>query len=85
MIMLCYIAIGSLVNGVLMKLSFIDGLYFTVCSIETIGFGDITPISTGARVFVCAYSALGIVNLGLAVGSARDTVLEALEQGYRNR
>ncbi|KAG1751002.1 hypothetical protein EDD22DRAFT_850754 [Suillus occidentalis] len=38
-----YIAFGSLVNSFLLSLSFINALYFTVTTIETIGFGDIAP------------------------------------------
>lgn len=55
-ILLCYIALGGLVNGLLIHLSFIDGLYFTICIIETIGFGDIVPVSTGARIWVGVYA-----------------------------
>lgn len=66
-------------------LSFIDGLYFTTVTIETIGFGDIVPQSTGARIFVCCFSAIGVINLGVAVGMTRETVLEGLEVGYRRR
>ncbi|TFK49332.1 voltage-gated potassium channel [Heliocybe sulcata] len=85
MVLLLQIALGSAVNSALMDLQFIDGLYFTVVSIETIGFGDITPASAGARVWVCAYSTIGIINLGVAVGMARETVIEGLEVSYRKR
>lgn len=85
MILLLQIALGSAVNSKLNHLTFLDGLYFTVCSLETIGFGDITPISTGARVWICAYSTVGIINLGVAVGMARETVIEGLEVSYRKR
>jgi potassium channel subfamily K len=56
-----------------------------VVTIETIGFGDITPKTPGARVFTCFYAALGILNLGVAVSLTRETVLEAMEVGYRKR
>lgn len=101
MVLLCYIAIGSFVNSALNHLTFINALYFTIVSIETVGkllfvphclfltsfpgFGDITPASTGAKVFISFYSIFGIVTLAIAVGLARDTVLEGLEVGYRKR
>lgn len=79
-VLLCYIAFGALINSFLIvseivvysfhhlnslqHLDFIDALYYTIVSIETVGFGDIVPLSTGARIFTCAYVAFGIVNLG---------------------
>ncbi|KAH9941150.1 uncharacterized protein BXZ73DRAFT_41985 [Epithele typhae] len=84
-LLLVYLALGSLINFALLDLSFIDGLYFAVVSIETIGFGDITPKSTGARVWTCFYIAVGIINIGVAIAMCRETVLEGLEIGYRRR
>ncbi|GJE86492.1 voltage-gated potassium channel protein [Phanerochaete sordida] len=85
MLLLVYIAFGALVNSFLLSLNFIDALYFTVVTIETIGFGDITPINTGSRVFTCFYMAFGILLVGIAVAMTRETVLEGLELGYRKR
>ncbi|KAJ8087654.1 Potassium channel [Marasmius tenuissimus] len=84
-ILLCYIALGALIHCILLSIKFVDALYFTICSIETIGFGDVLPVTTGARVFTCTYATFGIVNLALAVGLARETVIEALEVAYRKR
>lgn len=84
-VLLVYIAFGALVNSLILNLNFIDGLYFTVVTIETIGFGDIHPINTGTRVFTCFYMAFGIINVGVAVAMTRETVLEGLDLGYRKR
>ncbi|TFK37156.1 hypothetical protein BDQ12DRAFT_653043 [Crucibulum laeve] len=84
-ILLCYIALGALVHGYLLHLTFIDALYFTVASIETIGFGDITPDTTGRRIFTCVYSVIGILNLALAVGLIRDALSEAAQAGLHKR
>jgi potassium channel subfamily K, other eukaryote len=85
MVLFCYICVGALIISLIEKLSFIDGLYFTLVSIETIGFGDIVPTTTGSRLFLCVYSAIGILNLGVAIGMCRETVLEAMEVAYRKR
>ena len=84
-VLLVYIAFGALVNSILLHLTFIDGLYFTVVSIETIGFGDIVPRSTGARVWTCVYVVVGVVNIGVAIAMCRETIIEGLEIGYRRR
>ncbi|KAG2036002.1 hypothetical protein BDR03DRAFT_867055 [Suillus americanus] len=84
-ILFTYIAFGSLVNSFLLSLSFINALYFTVTTIETIGFGDIVPNSLGSRVFICFYAAFGIVNLAVVVGMVQETVREGLEVGYLRR
>ncbi|KAF9236055.1 hypothetical protein BU15DRAFT_77364 [Melanogaster broomeanus] len=84
-VLFCYIALGALVNSFLLKLSFINGLYFTVVSIETIGFGDISPDDAPSRAFICCYTTLGIVNLAVVVGVFRETLLEGLDIGYRKR
>jgi potassium channel subfamily K, other eukaryote len=49
------------------------------------GFGDIQLTSTGSKVFTCFYAIIGIINVGLAVGLTRETVIESLEIGYRRR
>ena len=85
MLLLVYIAFGALVNSYLIDLDFINGLYFTVVSIETVGFGDIVPDNTGSRVFMCFYIIFGIMNLGVAVGVARETIFEQLQSSYRKR
>jgi potassium channel subfamily K, other eukaryote len=84
-ILLCYIALGSLVNSVLVDLAFIDALYFSTVTIESIGYGDIVVETTGAKVFVGFYVVFGIMNLALAVATMRETVLEALEINYQTR
>lgn len=84
-LLLVYIAFGALVNSFLIDLDFIDGLYFTVVSIETVGFGDIVPDNTSSRVFMCFYIIFGILNLGVAVGVARETIFEQLQNSYQKR
>ncbi|KAF7348617.1 Tandem pore domain k+ channel [Mycena venus] len=77
--------LGSLIHSYLLHLNFIDAMYFSLVSIETIGFGDIQPRTTSARLFTCIYAVLGIVCIALTVGLTRETVLEGLEVGYRKR
>jgi hypothetical protein len=41
--------------------SFITALYATVITVSTVGFGDIYPESTGARVFMVCYVPIGVL------------------------
>lgn len=84
-ILLCYIAIGALILAFLLKLSFIDALYLTVVSIETIGFGDIHPNTPISYVIVCTYVTFGIINLALAVALSRDAIMEAVSVNLQAR
>lgn len=38
---------------------FIDRLYMSTTTMTTVGFGDIVPVSTGAKVLVMLYSWVG--------------------------
>ncbi|CAE6511960.1 unnamed protein product [Rhizoctonia solani] len=85
MVLLCYIALGALCYSFIMSLSFQNALYFTVVSIETVGFGDIVLTTTLGRVFSIFYNTFGIINLGLAVSTTRETIIESFENSYRKR
>jgi voltage-gated potassium channel len=42
-----------------------DGLYFTVTTFATVGYGDITPVTELARVVVTVQMVVGIIAVGL--------------------
>lgn len=61
--------------GVFAKVSgwlFVDALYFCEVTILTVGFGDLHPINDVGRGLVFPYSVVGIIILGLIVGSIRQ-------------
>ncbi|KAH9477477.1 Outward-rectifier potassium channel TOK1 [Psilocybe cubensis] len=84
-VLLCYVSIGSLILAIMLNITFIDALYFSVVSIETVGFGDLHPLTTGTRIFTCFYIAGGILNLALAVALSREALLESAAVGFRTR
>jgi len=44
-------------------------LYFSAVTITTVGFGDIVPLTTTTRILVASESVIGIVTLGVFVGT----------------
>ncbi|GLZ47555.1 metal transporter [Actinomycetospora sp. NBRC 106375] len=59
----------------------VDGLYFTVTVFATVGFGDIAPVSSTARILVTVQMVADLLVLGLLVNS----VLEAVRRGRSRR
>ena len=58
-----------------------DTLYFTVTTFSTVGFGDITATSQGARLIVTTQMLLDLLVLGLGI----RLVLGAVQAGQRRR
>jgi hypothetical protein len=85
MIFLTYIALGALISSLMMKLTFINGLFFTIVTTLTIGFGDIVPITAAQRFTVCFYAVFGIIILSAGIRLTSEAVLEGLQIGYRRR
>lgn len=82
---LTYSALGALLTSLLMHLTFLDGLYFTLVTTLTIGFGDIHPDTPVQRIVVCLYASFGIMILGGAIRLISEAVVEGLEMGYMER
>ena len=58
---------ASLANFGPHQLTRTDALYFTVTVFSTVGFGDIAPVSQGARLVVTAQMMLDLLVLGLGI------------------
>ena len=58
-----------------------DALYFTVTVFATVGFGDITPVTEGARLLVTGQMIAGIVILGLGV----RIIVDAVKRGQQRQ
>ncbi|KAF8324297.1 uncharacterized protein EI90DRAFT_3129999 [Cantharellus anzutake] len=83
MILLVWIAAGAGVFTVLLEIPFQTALYFTVVTIETIGFGDFYPKHGGTRVFTFFYALIAILNLALAVTTMRGLIAESFRHARR--
>ncbi len=76
-------AVAILIFGVLFarfeRVPLGDAIYFAFITAFTVGFGDITPKSKGARIIAVVLAFLGLILMGVAVAvavHALDIVLE---------
>lgn len=61
---------GEKTNGVL------DSIYFCIVTMTTVGYGDLVPHSTLAKLLACVYVFFGMALVGLILGKAADYLVE---------
>lgn len=66
---LVIILIGTFMMRYLEGLSYLDAAYFSVVALTTVGFGDISPETTGGKLFVMGYLLVGIAILAAFVNN----------------
>jgi voltage-gated potassium channel len=54
------ITLGTIVYHLVEKLSWVDAYYFSVITLATVGYGDITPHTTFGKIFTTFYVLIGI-------------------------
>ena len=62
-----------------------DALYFTITTLATVGFGDITPVSQAARIAVTVQMVTGLILLGLVIKAFLGAVQIGLRSAEENR
>ncbi len=78
--LLLLIAVGT---GSYMRLegwSFLEAVYATVITITTIGYGDLTPVTVGGRVFAIGFSLVAIGLGGYAISSLAIFTVETRQR-----
>ena len=77
-----YIFIGTVFYSNEEGWSYIDGMYFTMVTMSTVGYGDFSPTAGRARVFTIFYALVGIIvvftQVGALVNRATRPCFEAL-------
>lgn len=81
-----YLALGAGVFSSLEGWSFVDGVYWADLTLLTIGFGsDFSPKKQASQGILIPYAAVGVIMIGLVVGSVRGLFLERGKRKVRNR
>lgn len=73
---LMYLLLGALVFSTIEDWHYLDAVYWADVTLFTVGFGDIRPTTMLGRGLLFPYALIGVISLGLVVGSIRSLVLE---------
>ncbi|PYH91463.1 ion channel [Aspergillus ellipticus CBS 707.79] len=84
-----WLLIGAAIFHTAIDISFADALYFSDVTILTLGYGDITAPTSVGRGLVFPYAVIGMIILGLVVGSinkiARDLQYDKIVRKHVER
>ncbi|KAI9290755.1 voltage-gated potassium channel [Neoconidiobolus thromboides FSU 785] len=78
-------AIGAIIFSSVENWTFTRGIYFTMVTMTTIGFGDLVPKELGTRIFLFFYAIIGMVMMGILINSIRIVILEGFENIYMEK
>ncbi|KAM5350544.1 hypothetical protein ACJ41O_007049 [Fusarium nematophilum] len=73
---LMYLLLGALVFSNIEDWNYLDAVYWADVTLFTVGFGDFTPSTTLGRALMMPFALIGVISLGLVIGSIRSLVLE---------
>lgn len=73
---LIYLLAGALVFSTVEDWAYLDAVYWADVTLFTVGFGDFYPTTSLGRALIFPYALIGVISLGLVVGSIRSLVLE---------
>ncbi|KAJ5690095.1 hypothetical protein N7462_004487 [Penicillium macrosclerotiorum] len=71
-----WLLIGAAIFQRVLGISFADALYFCDITVLTLGFGDVTAQTAVGRGIIWPYAVIGIIMLGLVVGSIHQFARE---------
>jgi voltage-gated potassium channel len=73
---LVVLTIGTLVFRTLEGWGLIDSLYFSVVTLATIGYGDLTPTTSTAKLFSILYIFVGVGILGVFISTVSHASMQ---------
>ncbi|ORY62546.1 uncharacterized protein BCR38DRAFT_467141 [Pseudomassariella vexata] len=73
---LMYLLVGALVFSKIEGWNYLDTVYWCDVTLFTVGYGDYSPATTLGRALLIPYALIGIISLGLVIGSIRSLMLD---------
>lgn len=67
------------------ELSWLDSCYFTIVTLTTVGYGDIAPTTTAAKLFTMAYLLIGVGLLVALATRVANSMVEARRETVEQR
>ncbi|KAL6859221.1 voltage-gated potassium channel [Trichoderma novae-zelandiae] len=74
--LLFYLHVGALVFSKIEGWGFLDAVYWADVTLFTVGFGDFTPTTRLGQALMIPYAIVGIISLGLVIGSVRNLTMD---------
>ncbi|KAF7545762.1 hypothetical protein G7Z17_g8930 [Cylindrodendrum hubeiense] len=73
---LVYLLLGALVFSNIEGWDYLDSVYWADVTLFTVGFGDYSASTPLGRALMMPYALVGVISLGLVIGSIRSLVLD---------
>ncbi|KAI1847632.1 hypothetical protein JX266_006484 [Neoarthrinium moseri] len=71
-----YLLLGALVFSTIEGWNYLDTVYWADVTLFTVGYGDFSPGTTLGRALLIPYALVGVISLGLVIGSIRSLILD---------
>ncbi|KAL7622240.1 hypothetical protein AAE478_007743 [Parahypoxylon ruwenzoriense] len=75
-VFLMYLLLGALVFSKIEGWNYLDSVYWADVTLFTVGFGEISPQTTLGSGLLVPYALVGVITLGLVIGSIRSLILD---------
>lgn len=73
---LMYLLLGALIFSHVEGWEYLDAVYWADITLFTVGYGDFSPSTKLGRGLLIPYAFIGVISLGLVIGSIRSLILD---------